>query len=154
MYKLLAKIWGLFKSNYKWHILWLFHDKFMIGVSGVIFDTNYNVLLLKHRFWKKDSWGLPSGYIQKREKLEDAIKREVLEETKLNVTIGKLLNLNSGFKLRLECSYVGHCDDVSLLNVNSDEVLEAKFFPTDNLPEGLLENHVKLIQLAVQQQKN
>ena len=150
MYKLLAKIWGLFQSKYKWHILWLFHDKFMIGVSGVIFDKKDNVLLLRHRFWKKDSWGLPSGYTQKREKLEDGIKREIEEETKLKVTIDKLFNLNSGFKLRIECSYIGYCDDTSTLVVNQDEILEAGFFQTNNLPKGLLDTHVKLIELAVQ----
>lgn len=153
MYKILAKIWGLFQSNYKWHILWLFHDKFMIGVSGVIFDKDNNVLLLKHRFWKKDSWGLPSGYTQKRERLEDGIKREIEEETKLNVTIDKLFNLNSGFKLRVECSYIGYCDDTSTLKINSDEILEANFFPTNSLPKGLLDTHIKLIELAVQQKK-
>jgi ADP-ribose pyrophosphatase YjhB (NUDIX family) len=126
----------------------------MIGVSGVIFDRNGSVLLLKHRFWKKDSWGLPSGYIQKREKLEDAVKREVLEETGLSVRIGSLLNLNSGFKLRIECSYVGYCEDSSALSINNDEVLEAKFFPVNELPKGLLESHISIIQIAVQQQKN
>lgn len=149
MHKILAKIWGLFRSNYKWHILWLFHDKFMIGTSGVIFNTEGEVLLLRHRFWKKDSWGLPSGYVKKREKFEDGIKREIEEEANLKVSIGKLLNLNSGFKLRVECTYTGYCEDVSSLKINSNEILEAKFFATSSLPEGLLETHVKLIQLAV-----
>jgi ADP-ribose pyrophosphatase YjhB (NUDIX family) len=125
----------------------------MIGVSGVIFDKNNNVLLLKHRFWKKDSWGLPSGYTKKREKLEDGIKREIEEETKLKVTIDKLFNLNSGFKLRIECSFIGYCEDTSTLVVNQDEILEAKFYPTNDLPKGLLDTHIKLIELAVQQKK-
>jgi len=154
MYKILAKIWGPLQSNYKWHILWAFHDKFMIGVSGVIFDKDDNVLLLKHRFWKKDSWGLPSGYTQKREKLEDGIKREIEEETKLKVTIAKLLNLNSGFKLRIECTYIGYCDDTSTFSANTNEILDAKFFPTNNLPKGLLDTHKKLIELAVQLPKS
>jgi len=153
MYKLLSKIWGLFKSNYKWHILWLFHDKFMIGVSGVIFNNEGKILLLKHRFWKKDSWGLPSGYTKKREKFEDGIKREVEEETKLKITVGKLINLNSGFKLRVECTYLGHCDNTSTLEVNNDEVLEAKFFATNELPQGLLDTHARLIELAVTQKE-
>jgi ADP-ribose pyrophosphatase YjhB (NUDIX family) len=122
----------------------------MIGASGVIFDKDNNILLLKHRFWKKDSWGLPSGYVKKREKFEDGIRREIEEETNLKVSIGKLLNLNSGFKLRVECTYIGYCEDVSSLSINSNEILEAKFFSINNLSEGLLENHIKLIHLAIQ----
>ncbi len=154
MHKLLAKIWGLFKSNYKWHILWFFHNKFMIGVSGVIFNQKGEVLLLKHRFWKKDSWGLPSGYIKKREKIENALRREIQEETNLKVVIGSLFNLNSGFKLRIECSYIGFCDDISTLEINSKEILDAKFFPPNSLPHGVLDSHINLIGEATQIRKN
>lgn len=153
MHKILAKIWSLFKSNYKWHILWLFHNKFMIGVSGVIFNKEGEILLLKHRFWKKNSWGLPSGYIKKREKLEDALMREIEEETKLRVIIDNLFNLNSGFKLRIECSYTGFCENVSTLKINNKEILDAQFFATDKLPPGLLDSHIKLIDLAIKKRK-
>ena len=78
----------------------------------------------------------------------DGIKREIEEETKLEISIGKLINLNSGFKLRVECTYLGFCEDASKLTVNPDEVLEAKFFKLNELPDGLLESHTKLIQLA------
>lgn len=151
MHKILAKIWKLFKSNYKWHILWFFHDKFMIGTSGVVFNNKGEVLLLKHRFWKKDSWGLPSGYAQKRERLEDTIKREVNEETKLNIKVVKLINLKSGFKLRIECTFIAFCENSENIKINGDEVLEAKFFNVQNLPDGTLQSHVDLINIAVQQ---
>jgi ADP-ribose pyrophosphatase YjhB (NUDIX family) len=118
----------------------------MVGVSAVVFDDRGNVLLLRHRFWKKDSWGLPSGYAKKRERIEDAIKREVEEETHLKIRIDKLFNLNSGFKLRIECCYQGFCSDISTLKVDSKEILEARFFSINDLPSGLLESHINLIR--------
>lgn len=148
MFKFLSKIWRLFNGNTKWHILWLFHDKFIIGTSAVIYNEKKEILLLQHRFWKKDSWGLPSGYAEKREKLEDAIQREIKEETNLHVTINDLLNINSGFKLRLEITFLGHCSDVTTLKINNHEILNAKFFHIENLPEGLLASHKKLIDNA------
>ncbi len=102
---------------------------------------------------EKKYLGLPSGYIQKNEKIEEGIKREIEEETKLKVTIEKLLTINSGFKLRIECSYIGYCEDTSNLVINKDEILEAKFFPLNDLPKGLLDEHSKLIELAVQSNK-
>lgn len=149
MFKFLSKIWRLFNGNIKWHILWLFHDKFIIGTSAIIYNEKQKVLLLQHRFWKKNSWGLPSGYAEKRESLENAIQREIKEETNLHVTIGKLLNINSGFKLRLEITFMGQCLDVSTFKINSDEILDAKFFSVEDLPEGLLESHKKLIYDAL-----
>lgn len=150
MYLFLSKIWSWFNYNIRWHILWFFHAKFMIGTSGVIFNKQREVLLLKHRFWKKDSWGLPSGYLKRREKLEDGLKREIKEETGLVVDIDTILNINSGFKLRIECTFIGHCDEeVTLEKINRNEVLEAKFYSLDNLPDSLLNSHKKFIELAI-----
>jgi ADP-ribose pyrophosphatase YjhB (NUDIX family) len=42
----------------------------MVGTSGVIFNDRGEILLLKHRFWKKDSWGLPSGYLKSGKNLK------------------------------------------------------------------------------------
>ena len=145
MHKLLSKIWRFLSSNYKWHILWIIHSKFMIGVSAVILNENKKILLLKHRYWKNNSWGLPSGYVQKGETLEEAIQREIKEETNLTITVKKLINLKSGFKLRIECSFIGHCSDSSNMILNSDEVLEADFFAIEHLPMGLLSSHKELI---------
>lgn len=149
MFKILSKIWKLFNAKFKWHILWLFHDKFIIGTSAVILNNEKQVLLLQHRFWKKDSWGLPSGYAEKREKLEDAIQREIFEETGLKVEINNFLKLNSGFKLRIEATFLGTCTDASNIKINTDEIISANFFSTVDLPIGLLETHRKLIESAL-----
>jgi NADH pyrophosphatase NudC (nudix superfamily) len=125
----------------------------MIGTCGVIFNDKGEILLLKHRFWKKDSWGLPSGYLKRREKLEDGLKREIKEETGLTVQIDTLLNLNSGFKLRLECTFIGRCnEEIISEKINKNEILDAKFYSLDNLPEGLLISHKGLIELAIGKQ--
>jgi len=149
MFKFLSKIWKFFGANVKWHILWVFHNKFIIGTSAIVFDKDGKVLLLQHRFWKKNSWGLPSGYAQKKERLEDAIQREIKEETNLDVEINRFHHLNSGFKLRIEITYVGQCLDISNLKLNTDEILTANFFPIDELPDGLLATHRNLIRTAL-----
>lgn len=146
MHKILAKIWGKFGTKLKWYTLWVFHDKFMIGTSAIILDEAGRVLLLQHRFWLKNSWGLPSGYAKRNEKLELAIAREIKEETNLDVEIQNLINLNSGFKLRIECTFSGSCKIKDNLKVNSNEILEARFFDINDLPSGLLETHKNLIK--------
>jgi 8-oxo-dGTP diphosphatase len=143
----LSRLWKLFAGSLQWRLLWIFHSKFIIGVSAVIIDPNRNVLLLRHAYWKVGSWGLPSGYAVKGESLQSAIKREIKEETGLDAEIGRLLQVKSGFRLRIELTFVGRPGG-SMPEVRSGEILEARFFSISNLPNGLLPSHRELILRA------
>jgi ADP-ribose pyrophosphatase YjhB (NUDIX family) len=147
MTRVLVPIWKSIRGVWQWYILWLAHWKFIIGVSAVIVDENGQVLLLRHRYWKTGSWGLPSGYANQNERLEETIAREVREETGYIVKATKLLRIVSGFKLRLEVSYKGELVGGEE-KIDSGEIIEARFFPIDQLPEGLLLSHRDIIGLA------
>jgi 8-oxo-dGTP diphosphatase len=149
---ILQRIWRLLSSGLKWHLLWLWHDKFMIGVSVCAFNSEQHVLLCRHRFWASGSWGLPSGYANKGETLESAVIREVEEELGLSLEVTKLLRLRSGFKLRIEATFLGHIQSGTPVP-NRREILEAKYFDLNELPTGLLESHGELISLAQQHLK-
>lgn len=148
MHGLLATLWKRTGGLWQWYALWLAHSKFIIGVSGVIMDEEQRVLLLRHRYWKDGSWGLPGGYAQRQERLEEAIAREVREETGYVVEATTLIGVVSGYKLRVEISYLGRLVGGSL-RLDSGEVLEARFFPVDALPDGLIGSHRRLIGLAL-----
>ncbi|MFJ5924911.1 NUDIX domain-containing protein [Kitasatospora sp. NPDC092948] len=145
MKKVAVKLWRIIRGPMQWRVLWLWHSKFMVGVTGIVRDGEGRVLLLKHRMWPEGrQWGLPSGYANKGESFEDTVVREVREETGLAVKVGELAYLKSGFKLRIEVAYealfVG-----GELEVESFEILDARWFSPDDLPEGLQELHRKLI---------
>lgn len=103
------------------------------------------MLLLRHTFWKTGSWGLPSGYANSGEALEDTVRRELKEETNLDVTIERLLRINSGFKLRLEATFLGRLSGGKMI-LDPKEVIEAKFFNLEELPSGLLASHKEIIE--------
>ena len=144
---LLVSIWRLLRRPSQWYLLWFINHKFIIGVSGVIFDEQKRILLLRHRYWKAGSWGLPGGYVEHKEKLEEALRRELQEETGYQIQVHALLRLVSGYKLRIEASYVGTIIGGDL-HLDQKEVIEARFFAVNELPAGLLRSHRAIIALA------
>lgn len=143
---LLARIWRRLRGPGQWYVLWLFHAKFMIGVTGLVRDRDGRVLLLRHRMWPSGrQWGLPTGYARKRERFEDTVVREVKEETGLDVTVGQLVSMKSGYKLRLEVAYAAELVG-GVLKLDSFEVLEARWFALDELPPGVLDAHRLMIE--------
>lgn len=147
MKALIARVWRMLAGSLQWRILWLKHAKFVVGVTGVVRDPEGNVLLLRHRFWPQHRpWGLPTGYANKGEPFEETVVREVAEETGLTVKVGRLVLLKSGYQLRVEVAYEAQVIGDREPTVDGFEVLEARWFSPDDLPQGLLEPHRRLIE--------
>jgi 8-oxo-dGTP diphosphatase len=54
--------------------------KHIVAVSGIITNEQDELLLVK-TFWREDSWELPGGQVEEGESLEEAVKREIFEES-------------------------------------------------------------------------
>lgn len=61
-------------------------------VGAVIFNPENKVLLCKSHKWD-NKYVIPGGHIELGEKMEDALKREILEETGLEIYDVKLISL-------------------------------------------------------------
>lgn len=66
-----------------------------MAVGAVIEDSKGRILLVKHKperggFWQR-KWICPGGELEIGEKISEGIKREVKEETNLNITLEKPL---------------------------------------------------------------
>lgn len=145
--RLLSILWHRLAARYQWRLLWLTQARFMVGVAGVVFDERGDVLLLRHRFWPEGSWGLPGGYAHRREILADALARELREETGYRIDDVQLLQVVSGYRLRIEIVFTARLAG-GTFELDDREVLDAKFFSPKALPEGLLATHIRLIQQA------
>jgi ADP-ribose pyrophosphatase YjhB (NUDIX family) len=144
--RILVKIWRMIRGPFQWRVLWFMHSKFIAGISGVVVDENGSILLLRHRFWPEGSWGLPSGYAKCGEQFEDTLAREVNEETGYTIGVDSLLRIVTGYKLRLEITFVAHTKG-GTLKLDNREVITAQFFPPEQLPDGLLSSHRELIEI-------
>jgi 8-oxo-dGTP diphosphatase len=65
----------------------------MVGVGAVVLQGEYVLLEQRGRPPAEGSWSLPGGLIELGETAEEAIVREVREETGLDVQVGPVLGL-------------------------------------------------------------
>jgi len=143
----LFQIWRRLSGKLQWQLLWLVNSKFMVCVSGVILDAQGRVLLQRHRHWVANVWGLPGGIVHGGETLEAAFAREVFEENGLSVTDVQLVRFASGYNLRLEVFFRARvvASGEPILQLQTSEVLEARFFPFEELPENILPEQREII---------
>lgn len=150
MKTVLAKIWqfiSLPKSIQLFFMRW-FQDQFLIGVTGIIFNNNHEVLLFKHTY-RQTEWSLPGGYIKAKEHPAEGLEREIKEESGFTVSIDYQLKVRTDREsARLDISLVGVYIGGEF--IQSSEVSEAKFFSFENLPL-IAKNQLFLIELALQQ---
>lgn len=145
-------VWRLLR-RFQWRLIWLRQSKFMIGTTGLVRDDAGRVLLVRHRFWPVGRQvGLPGGYALAGERLEDALAREVREEVGLGVEVAHVVQVSSGFQLRVEVAFAAALANVPPgsavdlpLRLDPREVLSAGFHELSALPEDLMPNHRRLI---------
>ncbi|CAM5671542.1 NUDIX hydrolase [Streptomyces fumanus] len=136
MRRLLVRLWRALRPVQS-RLMWCLNAKFVVGVTGVVRDGEGRVLLLRHRMWPPGrQWGLPSGFAHKGEDFRRTVVREVKEETGLDVAVGDLVMLNSGFRTRLEVAYEARLTGGEL-RLDPREILEARWCRPEELPEDV-----------------
>ncbi len=116
-----------------------------MAVAAVIFDEQGRILLFKHTY-RKIEWGIPAGGLEHREQPEQAIVREFLEETGMQIKVERLLLAESS-KEDHHVSLIYLCKIASGTFKESLEISEMKYFDVNDLPQMLFAEK-KLIRWA------
>ena len=106
---------------------------FDVGVAAAVVRDNHVLLVQEARGPYKGQWGLPKGYVDQNESIENAVLRELKEETGLDGTVEGFI----GFRSTKTSDNVGLflCYSVSVqsgsLLIQEEEIQQAKYVPKD-----------------------
>jgi ADP-ribose pyrophosphatase YjhB (NUDIX family) len=131
--KYLLKIWRVLPPWLQIILSRFIRPLFQVFAAGVIFDKEHGILLVKSTYQRFYPWGLPGGSLEYGESAEDAVKREVWEETGLVIEIKRLLLARTWSPDRVGMYYL--CEITGGEIHSTDEVAEAGYFPLDALPD-------------------
>jgi ADP-ribose pyrophosphatase YjhB (NUDIX family) len=128
----------MLSGRVQWRLARIRHRTFLVYAAGIVRDDQGRILLLRHRLWPPyRAWGLPGGYVNAGERLEDGVAREVREETSLQVRVaGPPVRLASGFRFRVEAYYEAEVVG-GRLDLDPAEILEGRWYGLDELPDEM-----------------
>ncbi len=117
----------------------------LVGVAVAVINDMGEFLLQKRIDGR---WGVPGGFIELGESTEEAGRREVLEETGIEIGRLDLAGVISGKEHHVKLpngdefypvtiAYISRDIKGGVLKADGLETTEAKFFRSDELPEGL-----------------
>jgi len=111
---------------------------FQVFVVAVIFNGDNKIYLVKTTYNRFHPWGLPGGSLEYGEMAEDALLREIWEETRLRIKIERFLFTKTFAPDRVGLYYL--CGVVDGEFQPSEEVSESGYFSPDDLPDVRLED--------------
>ena len=122
-----------------------------LTVDAIIVRDEKILLIKRGHEPYRGYWALPGGFVEGSETVEEAIKREVLEETSLDVEIKKLVGVYSepnrdprGHSISI--AYV--CEIKGGRERHGDDASDVRWFPVENIPK-LGFDHEKMISDAL-----
>ena len=135
------------------------HSPIMVtGTTCIIYDKEKGILLEKRA--DNGMWCLPGGSIELGETLEEALKREVKEETSLDIFNPKLFDVKAGVHMIYpNTDEVYYTDIIYTTNEYAGELKpdaeseEIAWIPIDQLPDNIMPTHIEYIKRLVKDLK-
>jgi len=129
----------------------LTQPRFTVTAGAVVCDERGRVLLLKHTLRRGSGWGIPGGFLARGEQPDEAVRREVREETGLELEGVELLFVRTlGHVRQVEVIFRASARSDSLARLKKNfEIERAEWFAPASMPDGLSIDQRRLVARAL-----
>lgn len=145
--KIAGTIWKNLTPYIRLKIIRTTQQKFTVSVAAIIINENDEVLLLDHVLRLSSSWGIPGGFVDRGEQPEDALKRELREETGLelnNIKLFRVRTINRHIEILFRANATG------IAEVKSREINAVGWFKIDKMPEKMNQGQKSVVKKVLQ----
>lgn len=139
--------WKILPSWLRLRIIRVTQQSFTVSAAAIITNPEGEVLLLNHLLRPYSGWGLPGGFLTAAEQPEAAIRRELREETGIELENLKMFSVRT---IGRHVEILFRADGVGEATVQSREILEVGWFDLDRLPEHLPASQKNVIRQVLQ----
>jgi mutator protein MutT len=129
------------------------HDTIILNFSVACITNDIGEILFQKRSAKEELWGFPGGAVEIGESIEDALIREVKEETGLNVSVEHFIGVYSkyfttypnGDSSQSICFFF-KCRIINGdLIVDNKETFDLQYFDINNIPKLFIQQHTDML---------
>ena len=108
--------------------------KFTVSTAAIITNAARQVLLLNHVLRPYSGWGLPGGFVSRGEDPDVAIRREIREETGIDLDDLEMFRIRT-IDRHVEVLYTAIA--VGEPSIRSREILDLGWFDLETMPEDM-----------------
>lgn len=124
---------------------------FRVGVVAVLRDDRGRYLLFRHTYRASYPWGLPTGFMEHDEQPADALRREIEEESALQVELFPVWRVYVAPRRLANVVFRGHVRGGTFRP--SPEISEARWFAAHEIPT-LMPGQAQLIEGWEQEERH
>ena len=118
-------------------------EKFTVSVAAIITNELNEILLLNHVLRPFSSWGIPGGFVEAGEQPSSAIRREIREETGLELKNPEMIRVRT-IKRHVEILF--RAKTTGKGEVKSREINALGWFEIGRMPEQMSRVQKSLIE--------
>jgi len=141
-----GKIWKLLPREVRAALARTTQAQFTVSAAGIVTNERGEVLLLNHVLRPTSGWGIPGGFIDRNEQPEAALRRELREETGIELSHVELYRVRT-MRRHMEIIYTAR--GIGEASVQSREIIELGWFAIEEMPEEMSLDQQFLIRKAL-----
>jgi ADP-ribose pyrophosphatase YjhB (NUDIX family) len=145
--ELISKVWKVLPRGTRAFLTRRVQSHFTVSAAAVVFNEKGEILLLDHYLRPSSGWGIPGGFIDRGEQAEDAVRRELKEETAIALAEVRLYRART-FGRHMELTFTAR--GIGEPHVTSREIRQLAWFSLDALPPEMSVDQQFLIRAAAE----